>query len=353
MTELTPELEALYALHRNVPRSELSMAAQFEYDRLRAAWEQGEAWPAAGELEAARLAWEHEYSARHDSGSAIRHAVDRSGTTRTFRYRRVFHMVLGTPVVVIGVGYLVGDAAALAYPSSSWARGDGGVSTWDSIWMAAVALVVTWLGIRLFRLGVLQVSAGKMRVRGYFRTRAVDASEIRAIPLRREDIGGESSRLRWRARVELTCGKSFWIDGFDCGRAEKPPKPDRAAILDEVRALLGVRADDIGQPATRLRHDGRAAAPVSTRQQSSESAPDPDVDGVALAGWVKTQGFGTTRLRPGYDMDQVDAFLSAIRNTFLGIREPSLTPEEIRVKQFTTTCLRPGYEQLEVERRPR
>ena len=148
MTELTPELEALYALHRNVPRGELSMAAQLEYDRLRAAWEQGEARPAAGELEAARLAWEHEYSARHDSGPAIRHAVDRSGTTRTFRYRRVFHMVLGIPVVVIGVGVLVGDAAGLAYPLSSWARGDGGVSTWDSIWMAAVGLLVTWLGIR-------------------------------------------------------------------------------------------------------------------------------------------------------------------------------------------------------------
>ena len=99
------------------------MAAQLEYDRLRAAWEQGEARPAAGELEAARLAWEHEYSARHDSGPAIRHAVDRSGTTRTFRYRRVFHMVLGIPVVVIGVGVLVGDAAGLAYPLSSWPGG--------------------------------------------------------------------------------------------------------------------------------------------------------------------------------------------------------------------------------------
>ncbi len=51
MTELTPELEALYALHRNVPRSELSMGAQLEYDRLRAAWERGEARPAAGALE--------------------------------------------------------------------------------------------------------------------------------------------------------------------------------------------------------------------------------------------------------------------------------------------------------------
>jgi hypothetical protein len=55
---MAPEHEALYALHWNVPRSELSMAAQLEYDRLRPAWERGETRPAAEELEAARLAWE-------------------------------------------------------------------------------------------------------------------------------------------------------------------------------------------------------------------------------------------------------------------------------------------------------
>jgi DivIVA domain-containing protein len=350
MTELTPELEALYALHRNVPRSELSMAAQLEYDRLRPAWERGDARPAAGELEAARLAWEQEYRPKHDTGPAIRYAVDRSGTAHTFRYRRGFHLFWGTPVVVIGVGLLVGLAAALAYPSSSWARGDGGAGTSGNIWMAALGLLLIWLGIRLLRVGVLQVSAGKMRVRGYFRTRAVEASEVRAITLLPKDVGGERSCLRWRARVTLTGGKGFWIDGFDGGRAEKkPPNPEVTAALDEVRALLGVRADDIGQPATRLTQDGRAATPVSVRQQPLESAPDPDVDGFILAGWVETREFSTTRLRPGYDIEQVDGFLSAIRDTFLDIRGPSLTPEEIRVKQFTITRLRPGYDQLEVD----
>jgi hypothetical protein len=38
MAKLTPELEALYALQWNVPRSELSVAAQLEYDRLRPRW---------------------------------------------------------------------------------------------------------------------------------------------------------------------------------------------------------------------------------------------------------------------------------------------------------------------------
>ena len=51
----------------------------------------------------------------------------------------------------------------------------------------------------------------------------------------------------------------------------------------------------------------------------------------------------------GYDIDEVDAFLDAIRETFLGIREPSLTPDEIRNKQFSTTRLRPGYDEEEVD----
>jgi DivIVA domain-containing protein len=70
MTEVTPELRALYALDRNLPRGDLPMAAQLEYDRLRPAWEQalyaldrnlprGDL-PMAAQLEydRLRLAWE-------------------------------------------------------------------------------------------------------------------------------------------------------------------------------------------------------------------------------------------------------------------------------------------------------
>src|SRR5690348_9273593 len=57
---MAPEHEALYALESNVPRSALSMAAQLEYDRLRPAWERGEAMP-AWDREAARLAREAEH----------------------------------------------------------------------------------------------------------------------------------------------------------------------------------------------------------------------------------------------------------------------------------------------------
>jgi DivIVA domain-containing protein len=83
--------------------------------------------------------------------------------------------------------------------------------------------------------------------------------------------------------------------------------------------------------------------------QSPESAPDPEVDRAELTGWVQPRKFSTTRLRPGYDVDEIDAFIDAIRDSFLGVREPPLTADEIRVKQFSTTRLRPGYDEEEVD----
>jgi DivIVA domain-containing protein len=68
-----------------------------------------------------------------------------------------------------------------------------------------------------------------------------------------------------------------------------------------------------------------------------------------LAEWVQATKFSTTRLRPGYDLEEIDDFRNAIRDTFLGIREPPLTPDEIRDKQFSTTRLRPGYDEKEVD----
>jgi hypothetical protein len=67
---MTPEQEVLYALQWNVPRSELSTAAQLEYDRLRPAWGRGEARPTAGEVEAARLAWEREHPPAYEQRSS-------------------------------------------------------------------------------------------------------------------------------------------------------------------------------------------------------------------------------------------------------------------------------------------
>jgi DivIVA domain-containing protein len=78
----------------------------------------------------------------------------------------------------------------------------------------------------------------------------------------------------------------------------------------------------------------------------------PGVSGAVLAEWAewaRTQRFSVTRLRPGYHLEEVDAFLEAICDTFLGVREPPLTASEVRDKQFTTTRLRPGYDEEEVD----
>jgi DivIVA domain-containing protein len=88
--------------------------------------------------------------------------------------------------------------------------------------------------------------------------------------------------------------------------------------------------------------------------ESAEATPicawcGAEVDGARLAEWVDARKFSTTRLRPGYEQEEVDAFLDEIRDTFLETGEPPLTPDAIRTKQFSTTRLRPGYEQEEVD----
>ncbi len=119
-----------------------------------------------------------------------------------------------------------------------------------------------------------------------------------------------------------------------CGRCGAWAPAEYQLYITQDRA-----ADAAGGPAP-------AAIHADAGQQHPESASDPDVD---AAEWVETRKISTTRLRPGYDIEEVDAFLSAIRDTFLGIREPSLTPGEIRAKQFSTTRLRPGYDEKEVD----
>jgi hypothetical protein len=161
--------------------------------------------------------------------------VGRSGTTYTFHSMRGFHQFSAIVVgVVFGAGLFVSTAVAVADPHSKWAQG---ISTSGAIWSTALSLVFIWLGIRLFRVGVY-ISSGKMTIRGYVVSRTIKASQIQAIALQPNDNG---HNLRWIPRVELTSGKSFWIDSFDCGSAEKPPKPELAAAIEEVRTLLGAK----------------------------------------------------------------------------------------------------------------
>jgi DivIVA domain-containing protein len=139
----------------------------------------------------------------------------------------------------------------------------------------------------------------------------------------------------------LECGAEAAEPAQVCARCRSWAPAEYQLYVAEDRAA-DTAYDAPGGPAS-------AAIPADVGQQSPESAPDPKVDGAVLAQWVETRRFSDTRLRPGYDQEEVFAFLDAIRDSFLGVRKPSLTPDEIRVKQFSTTRLRPGYDQEEVD----
>jgi DivIVA domain-containing protein len=54
-----------------------------------------------------------------------------------------------------------------------------------------------------------------------------------------------------------------------------------------------------------------------------------------------------SRRREGYDVTEVDAFVDAVRDTFLGARRPPLTWPAAHGTRFTPT--RPGYDVEQVD----
>jgi DivIVA domain-containing protein len=82
---------------------------------------------------------------------------------------------------------------------------------------------------------------------------------------------------------------------------------------------------------------------------------DEKVSGATLvewAAWAASTTFSSTGRRFGYDTAEVDAFRSAVRDTFLGgavfwVRTPPVRSDDLRGKQFSTH--RPGYDKTEVD----
>ena len=159
---------------------------------------------------------------------------DPAGETHAFHLRPVFHGFVGVLCLALSGVFTGGPIAGLFIPGFYH-----DVHAGDVRWIFLIScggLVCAWIGIRQFRNGV-QVTGHKLTIRNELRTYTVDAADIRAITL--QPKSGPNS-TEWVARAELTGGKSIWIDNFDCGSAGKPPKPNRAAAVEAVRALLGV-----------------------------------------------------------------------------------------------------------------
>jgi hypothetical protein len=76
---------------------------------------------------------------------------------------------------------------------------------------------------------------------------------------------------------------------------------------------------------------------------------DEKVSGVILvdwAAWAASTTFSSTGLGFGYDMREVDAFRSAVRDTFLGVSGPPVRSDDVRGKQFSTHPH--GYDETQV-----
>ena len=142
-------------------------------------------------------------------------------------------------------------------------------------------------------------------------------------------IGASQSPVR----AENVRGKQFSTDGPHGGYDKK-----------QVEAFL----DAAGIRLAAMESTDLAA------MESTDRPAGPLVSGALLAGWAEwadSTTFSTSRLRVGrYDTAEVDAFREAIRDTFLGVGEPPLTWRAPPGKQFTTTRrLRPGYDPEQVD----
>ena len=101
----------------------------------------------------------------------------------------------------------------------------------------------------------------------------------------------------------------------ECGR--KTAKASPYCVLCGAR--IAQRWSLAAEPST-----GGAGGAIVTGQAAPPAREAlPEVNGAILAEWAewaRAQRFSVTRLRPGYQLERVDAFREAICDTFLGVR---------------------------------
>ena len=103
---------------------------------------------------------------------------------------------------------------------------------------------------------------------------------------------------------------------------------------------------------------GRAFLGTMKSRSTVQPGPVPPLDekvsGATLvewAAWAASTTFSSTERGFGYDKQEVDAFRSAVRDTFLGgavfsVSTPPVKSDDLRGKQFSTH--RPGYDKTQV-----
>ena len=149
------------------------------------------------------------------------------------------------------------------------------------------------------------------------------------------------------------------------GRGYQPLSEVRLALWMKAGMLVpGERVTVYGGPGGEspllISSAQRGRAFLGTMKSRSTVQPGPvtpldeKVSGATLvdwAAWAASTTFSSTGLRFGYDKREVDAFRSAVRDTFLGgavfwVSTPPVRSDDVRGKQFSTH--RPGYDKKQV-----
>jgi DivIVA domain-containing protein len=234
-------------------------------------------------------------------------------------------------VLLTGFCTAVAVIVALAQPTPQWARHASSLA----LYLAVVASVSAGLLCWGWRTGV-RFDGDGLTIRYFFRTRRLGWHEVSRFADGCTGGLGEGGGHVWALDVVLHDGKVVTVKA-----TARDSRRSEAKVLAAV--LQAAERYGIQAPLTGILSKRRS------RASAEEPVPSPEAGGIILSEWVTSREFSTTRLRPGYDIEEVDAFVEAIRQTFLGIREPSLTTDEIRNKQFSTTRLRPGYDEEEVD----
>jgi DivIVA domain-containing protein len=100
-----------------------------------------------------------------------------------------------------------------------------------------------------------------------------------------------------------------------------------------------------GLPWWRFWTDGPSSATLGSPEDSPETVAVPDAE--TLIHRISNAQFSTTRLRPGYDEEEVDKFLDKLIADLSDCGR--LDPARVRDVKFTQTRLRPGYTEEDVD----
>ncbi|TDD69943.1 DivIVA domain-containing protein [Actinomadura darangshiensis] len=144
--------------------------------------------------------------------------------------------------------------------------------------------------------------------------------------------------------------------GYDRGQVDALLKRISQALgggppisADEVRqvrftiVLRGYEHRAVDELLRECIRELQATAPIGERPGRPRAQP------AWLINWIQNARFSGARLRSGYDVRDVDAFLDRV---IAGLRgaAPPVTARDVRESAFRTVRIGPGYDEHEVDR---